>query len=209
MEMNSRQSGGVNEIKNKMRDACAEKIARDKKRGIINRPIRAMVAGIPNVGKSTFINHLAGRNSAKTGNKPGVTKGKQWIMLGNQIQLLDTPGILWPKFNDETVGLHLALVGSMNDEKLDAGELAVSLIRFLNEKYPDVIQNLYSVTKQQILACREKEGLINDEAACLTAIAINRNCYALGARPDMMRAAAMLLEDFRSGRLGRITLENP
>ena len=209
MEMNSRQSGGVNEIKNKMRDACAEKIARDKKKGIINRPIRAMVAGIPNVGKSTFINHLAGRNSAKTGNKPGVTKGKQWIMLGNQIQLLDTPGILWPKFNDETVGLHLALVGSMNDEKLDTGELAVSLIRFLNENYPDVIQNLYSVTKQQILACREKEELINDEAACLTAIAINRNCYALGARPDMMRAAAMLLEDFRSGRLGRITLENP
>jgi ribosome biogenesis GTPase A len=209
MEMNSRQSGGVNEIKNMMRNACAEKIERDKKRGIINRPIRAMVAGIPNVGKSTFINHLAGKSSAKTGNKPGVTKGKQWIMLGNQIQLLDTPGILWPKFDDETVGLHLALVGSMNDENLDSGELAISLIHFLDNAYPDVIGNTYHVTREQIITCKEEENLISEEAACLDAIAINRNCYAQGARPDMMRAAALLLDDFRNGKLGRITLEKP
>ena len=209
MEMNSRQSGGVNEIRNMMRNACAEKIERDKKRGIINRPIRAMVAGIPNVGKSTFINHLAGKSSAKTGNKPGVTKGKQWIMLGNQIQLLDTPGILWPKYDDETVGLHLALVGSMNDENLDSGELAISLIKLLDRNYPDAIENTYHVTREQILNCKEEENLISEEAACLDAIAINRNCYAQGARPDMMRAAALLLDDFRNGKLGRITLEKP
>ncbi len=209
LEQDSRKSSGTGEIKKLMQQACAEKIARDRKRGIINRPIRAMVAGIPNVGKSTFINHLAGKGAAKTGNKPGVTKGKQWIMLGNQIQLLDTPGILWPKFEDEEVGLHLALTGSMNDENLDAGEMAVSLLKILEANYPDAIEKAYGVTKEQALDLQEQEQFINIEAAVLLGIAKNRNLLMQGARPDMDRAASLLLDDFRSGRLGRISLEQP
>ncbi len=108
-------------------EACKEKIERDRKRGIKNRPVRAMVVGIPNVGKSTFINSYAGKACAKTGNKPGVTKGKQWIRLNKSVELLDTPGILWPKFEDQTVGLRLALIGSIKDEILNVDELAVEL----------------------------------------------------------------------------------
>ena len=111
-------------------EACKEKIERDRKRGIMNRPVRAMVVGIPNVGKSTFINSYAGKACAKTGNKPGVTKGKQWIRLNKNVELLDTPGILWPKFEDQTVGLRLALIGSIKDEILNIDELAMlDLIR--------------------------------------------------------------------------------
>ena len=106
-------------INSAVQEACKEKIERDRKRGILNRPVRAMVVGIPNVGKSTFINAYAGRACAKTGNKPGVTKGKQWIRLSKQLELLDTPGILWPKFEDQQVGLHLAMIGSINDEILN------------------------------------------------------------------------------------------
>ena len=111
---------------------------RDRKRGIKNRPVRAMVVGIPNVGKSTFINSYAGKACAKTGNKPGVTKGKQWIRLSKSVELLDTPGILWPKFEDQKVGLRLALIGSIRDEILNTDELAVELIRFLKTQYPGI-----------------------------------------------------------------------
>ena len=118
-------------------EACKEKIEANKKKGI-NRPIRAMVVGIPNVGKSTFINSYAKRSVAKTGNKPGVTKGKQWIKIGKNLELLDTPGILWPKFDDEQIGLNLALVGSMNDNNLDAAELAFQFIKMTRENYPEL-----------------------------------------------------------------------
>lgn len=110
-------------VQSVIQEACKAKIERDRKRGILNRPVRAMVVGIPNVGKSTFINSLAGKAAAKTGNKPGVTKGKQWIRLNKQVELLDTPGILWPKFEDQTVGLRLALIGSIKDEVLQTEEL--------------------------------------------------------------------------------------
>lgn len=110
--------------------ACHEKIERDKKKGIMNRPVRAMVVGIPNVGKSTFINAYAGRACAKTGNKPGVTKGKQWIKLSKTVELLDTPGILWPKFDSEIVGRNLALIGSMNDEVINIEDLAFEAVTF-------------------------------------------------------------------------------
>ena len=119
LKINSKNKQGIKEINNAVQIACKEKIERDKKRGIINRPVRAMVVGIPNVGKSTFINAYAGRAAAKTGNKPGVTKGKQWIKLNKNLELLDTPGILWPKFDDQTIGMHLAFIGSMNDNVLD------------------------------------------------------------------------------------------
>ncbi|MBR4668591.1 MAG: ribosome biogenesis GTPase YlqF [Butyrivibrio sp.] len=208
MEMNSKTGNEASKVKDLVQSACAEKIERDKKRGIVGRPIRAMVAGIPNVGKSTFINKLAGRASAKTGNKPGVTKGKQWISLGKNMQLLDTPGILWPKFEDETVGLHIALIGSLNDENLDTTELACELIKILKESYPNAIIEKYNIDREA-LAELEQEQYATPASAVLSAIAINRKCFKQGAMPDMDRAAALLLDDFRNGRLGRISLERP
>ena len=208
MEMNSKTGNEAGKVKDLVQSACAEKIERDKKRGIVGRPIRAMVAGIPNVGKSTFINKLAGKASAKTGNKPGVTKGKQWISLGKNMQLLDTPGILWPKFEDETIGLHIALIGSLNDENLDTTELACELIKILKESYPNAIFEKYNITDEQINEL-SMEQYVTPLSAVLSAIAINRKCLGQGGKPDMDRAAALLLDDFRNGRLGRISLERP
>ncbi len=208
LEMNSKTGNEASKVRDLVQSACAEKIERDKKRGIVGRPIRAMVAGIPNVGKSTFINKLAGRNSAKTGNKPGVTKGKQWISLGKNMQLLDTPGILWPKFEDQEVGLHLALIGSMNDENLDSVELACDLIKVLNNYYPGVIKEKYNITEEQLAAFLEDQ-YANEFSAVLSAIAENRKLIKQGAVPDIDRASSLLLDDFRNGRLGRLSLERP
>ena len=208
LEMNSKTGNEAGKVKDLILKACADKIEKDRKRGIVGRPIRAMVAGIPNVGKSTFINKLAGKASAKTGNKPGVTKGKQWISLGKNMQLLDTPGILWPKFEDDTVGLHLALIGSMNDENLDTTELACELIKLLEENYAEAIPSKYNITKEQVDEL-EEVPYSTHLSAVLSAIAINRKCFKQGAEPDISRAAAMVLDDFRNGRLGKITLERP
>ena len=208
LEMNSKTGNEAGKVKDLVQNACAEKIERDKKRGIVGRPIRAMVAGIPNVGKSTFINKLAGRNSAKTGNKPGVTKGKQWISLGKNMQLLDTPGILWPKFEDQEVGLHLALIGSMNDENLDSVELACDLIKVLNNYYPGVIKEKYNISKEQLSEFLEDQ-YANEFSAVLSAIAANRKLIKQGAVPDIDRASSLLLDDFRNGRLGKLSLERP
>lgn len=208
MEMNSKTGNEAGKVKDLVQKACAEKIERDKKRGIVGRPIRAMVAGIPNVGKSTFINKLAGKASAKTGNKPGVTKGKQWITLSKSMQLLDTPGILWPKFEDEQVGLRLALIGSMNDENLDIAELACELIKKLEKFYPEAIFEKYGITNEQITEL-EEDQYSTPASRVLSAIAINRKCLLAGGNPDISRAAALLLDDFRNGRLGKISLERP
>lgn len=194
-QVNSQRGTGVKSIQNIVMEACKEKLERDKRRGIKNRPIRAMIAGIPNVGKSTFINSLVGKACTKTGNKPGVTKGKQWIKLNKNIELLDTPGILWPKFEDETVGMHLALIGSVNDEILISEELAVSLITILKEHYEGTLYERYTVTEQA------------KPIDILTQIAKVRNCVKKGAELDIVKAADVLLDDYRSGKLGRITLE--
>ncbi len=132
----SRSKGSMKAVTQMIQEACREKTERDRKRGILNRPVRAMIVGIPNVGKSTFINTYAGKACAKTGNKPGVTKGKQWIRLNKSVELLDTPGILWPKFEDQKVGLHLALIGAIRDEILNIDELALALIELLVKDYP-------------------------------------------------------------------------
>lgn len=191
----SRSGSGMKNILNAIQEACKEKIERDRRRGIKNRPIRAMVAGIPNVGKSTFINTLAGKACAKTGNKPGVTKGKQWIRLNKGVELLDTPGILWPKFEDQEVGIRLAYVGSVKDDLLNLEELALMLIGFLKEKYPGNIHERYGV---------EEEG---KELNILENIAKTRGCLKKGEELDYAKASALLFDDFRAGKLGRITLE--
>ncbi len=208
LEMNSKTGNEAGRVKEIVQKACSEKIERDKKKGIVGRPIRAMVAGIPNVGKSTFINRLAGKASAKTGNKPGVTKGKQWISLGKNMQLLDTPGILWPKFEDEEVGLNLALVGSMNDENLDSVELSCELIKKLKDTYPDVVKEKYNITDEEISEF-QNEPYQTPLSAVLTAIARSRKLLKQGAEPDIDRAASLVLDDFRNGRLGKISLERP
>ncbi len=195
VKVNSRKGGGIKSIHGVIQEACKEKIERDRKRGILNRPVRAMVVGIPNVGKSTFINSLAGKACAKTGNKPGVTKGKQWIRLNKNVELLDTPGILWPKFEDQTVGLHLAFIGSIKDEILNTEELAAELIKLLAEYYPGILQEKYEIEE------------VDDPYQCLNKIAESRHCLLKGNELDTEKAALLLLDDFRNGRLGRLTLE--
>lgn len=195
VKVNSRKGGGIKSIQGVIQDACREKIERDRKRGILNRPVRAMVVGIPNVGKSTFINALAGKACAKTGNKPGVTKGKQWIRLNKQVELLDTPGILWPKFEDQTVGLRLAFIGSIKDEIMNLEELAAELIGFLKRKYPGILADKYGIEETE------------DNYQCLAEVAESRHCLVRGNELDTQKAAGILLDDFRNGKLGRITLE--
>ena len=199
LEINSKTGAGVKSIQGVVQEACKEKIERDRRRGIINRPVRAMVVGIPNVGKSTFINSFAGKACAKTGNKPGVTKGKQWIRLNKSLELLDTPGILWPKFEDQTVGLHLAMIGSMNDEIVHLDELAYDLIKFITAEYAGLLEKRYDI---EITAEQDAYEILRN-------ICISRKCYLKGEELDIMKASAMLVDDFRSGRLGRISLEIP
>ncbi len=195
LEINSRTGMGIKSIQGLVQEVCKEKIERDRKRGIVNRPVRAMVVGIPNVGKSTFINSFAGKACAKTGNKPGVTKGKQWIRLNKGLELLDTPGILWPKFEDQQVGMRLAFIGSMNDEILIPDELACDLIGAIKELYPKALQERYEADPA------------GKPIEILEAVAESRKCYAKGEQLDLGKAAGILIDDFRSGKLGRITLE--
>ena len=195
LKINSKNKQGIKEIKNAVNIACKDKIERNLKRGIKNRPIRAMVVGIPNVGKSTFINAYAGKNCAKTGNKPGVTKGKQWIRLNKNLELLDTPGVLWPKFDDQKIGMHLAFIGSMNDNILDVSELAFQLIKLLENLYPNAIKDRYSI-----------EGDDNI-LQIMYQIAEVRGCKLKGNQPDLDKTSKIVLDDFRSGKLGRITLD--
>lgn len=197
VKVDSRNKGCMKAISSVIAEACKEKTERDRKRGIKNRPVRAMVVGIPNVGKSTFINTYAGRACAKTGNKPGVTKGKQWIRLNKSVELLDTPGILWPKFEDQTVGLKLALIGSIKDEILNIDELALELIAILKEHYSGVLQARYEVEEEKT------------PAEIIRQIAIKRNCIQKGNELDYTKAANLLMDEFRGGKLGKITLEFP
>ncbi len=200
LEVNARSGQGLKAIQGMVREACKEKIERDRKRGIKNRPVRAIVVGIPNVGKSTFINSFAGKACTKTGNKPGVTKGKQWIRLNKELELLDTPGILWPKFESEEVGSKLAMIGSMNDEILQMTELAEVLLSYLLDHYRSQLLERYQIAENgQTLTAAEVMEIISE----------NRKCYKKGQEPDYEKAAALLVDDFRSGRIGRITLEEP
>ena len=197
LKVNARSGAGLKSIQGVVQEACREKIERDRKRGILNRPIRAMVVGIPNVGKSTFINSYAGRACTKTGNKPGVTKGKQWIRLNKNLELLDTPGILWPKFEDQQVGIKLSLIGSIKDEILNLDELALELLKRLYTDYPGILAERYGIEESE------------DGLKMLEAVAKSRNCLLKGQELDYGKAARLLLEEFRNGKIGRITLERP
>lgn len=192
--MNALTGAGISDlfrVMNRMKD----EINRDSVR---KKPLRAMIVGIPNVGKSSLINRLAGKKSAKTGNKPGVTRGKQWINLQDQIQLLDTPGILWPKFEDKDTALKLSFVGSIKDEILDREDLTIELIKFMKNSYPELLVNRYNI-----------DSLEGEPLEIMEAICEKRGFIMSGKRYDYARAARTVIDEFRSGKMGRITLEIP
>ena len=197
VKLDARNGSGMKAINAVIQEACKEKIERDRKRGILNRPVRAMVVGIPNVGKSTFINSYAKKACAKTGNKPGVTKGKQWIKLNKGLELLDTPGILWPKFEDQQVGIRLAISGSINDDILNIAELSLELIKILVSEYPGKLHDRYDIDETM------------KPLDILEAIATKRGCLKKGEQIDIDKAANIVIDEFRAGKLGRISLEKP
>jgi ribosome biogenesis GTPase A len=190
---------GINQLKTALRASVKEKLEREKQKGRIFRPIRTMVVGIPNVGKSSFINKIAGKASAVTGDKPGVTRGKQWIRVNEEIELLDTPGILWPKFDDEKAAMNLAFTGAIKDDVIDTVEVAQALLMKLSEAYP---ANLAARFKFQTL-----EGMTGDQL--LKEAGKRRGCLISGGEIDLERTSAIVLDEFRGGKIGRITLDKP
>ena len=195
LALDSRSASLRKPMQKAIMDATEKKRARDLRRGIKNRPVRAMIAGIPNVGKSTLINSLAGRAAARTGNKPGVTKGKQWIHLRDNIDLLDTPGILWPKFEDQETGIHLAMIGAISDHVLQVEDLSLKVIHFLREAYPGALSDRYAVDEEK------------EDVDILSAIARKRGCLVRGNEIDYRKTADLFLDEFRKGQLGRISIE--
>ncbi|MCD7904206.1 MAG: ribosome biogenesis GTPase YlqF [Clostridiales bacterium] len=193
----SKAGKGIKEIYPACREIMREKIERLKARGRILVPSRVMIAGIPNVGKSTLINRLVGRSLTKTGDKPGVTRSKQWVKIKKDLELLDTPGILWPKFDDEAVGLRLAFTGAINDDILEKNELAVRLTGELVKLYPGCLSSRYWVSEE--LSPHE----------IFENIGKNRGFLTKGGEIDSLRTASVFLDEFRGGKLGRITLEMP
>lgn len=187
----------LNRILPTIKEAVKEKIERKIAKGIVGRPVRAMVVGIPNVGKSSFINRISSRQNAKTGDKPGVTRSRQWIKVSAEFELLDTPGILWPKFEDETVAHHLAFTRAIKDEILDVEELAIKFVEEMSQLKPEVLRNRYKVELQPM-------GLDT-----LYEIGRRRGCVISGGEIDLLRAATIVFDDYRSGKLGRITIELP
>ena len=191
---NARSGKGVKGTQAIVMDACKEKLERDRKRGIKNRPIRAMIAGIPNVGKSTFINSLVGKACTKTGNKPGVTKGKQWIKLNKNIELLDTPGILWPKFSDQEVGYKLAACGAIKADVFHPDDVALFVIEFLKQNYQKDLAKFAQATSEEL------ENMSNPDL-----LLAMTNKY--GMRDDYDKFSLFMLQRLRKGKLGRITFD--
>ena len=199
METDAKTGRGVGQFSAAVRAALKDKLAAWKAKGQVGRPVRAMVVGVPNVGKSTFINKVAKRKSAKAGDRPGVTRGKQWVSVDSGLELLDTPGILWPKFEDETTGLHLAFTGAVKDEVMDTEGLACALLELLRDRYPAALEERYKLT-----------GLEGQQGwELLEQGARKRGMLISGGEADTERMARVLLDEFRGGKLGRFTLETP
>ena len=193
LAINADQGKGINKITPKVKEILAEKIAKQAARGMKPRPVRAMCIGIPNVGKSTLLNRLANKNMAKTGNMPGVTKGQQWLKTGKDLELLDTPGILWPKFEDKEIGKKLALTGAIKDALLHMDDLALYGLEFFNEFYPEQLQERYKLTD---------EDMTLNQVDKLMLITKKR-----GFQEDYERGSVMIVQEIRDGRLGKYTLD--
>ncbi|MFS0782325.1 ribosome biogenesis GTPase YlqF [Bacillus sp. 1P06AnD] len=198
LAINSQEGSGLSQITTVSKTILKEKLDRLKAKGVKPRAIRAMIVGIPNVGKSTFINRLAKKNIAKTGNMPGVTKAQQWIKVGKELELLDTPGILWPKFEDQEIGKRLAVTGAIKDTLLNQQELAIYVLRFLQENYPGTLEERFQLTE-----------IPEDIVELFDAIGKNRGVLAGGGIIDYDKTAELIIRELRSVRLGRITLEMP
>lgn len=198
VETNAKNRQGIDEIFKTARDLMRNRREKLMRVGYVNVPIRLMILGVPNVGKSTLINAMVGSTKAKVGNKPGITKGKQWIRIGDEFEYMDTPGILWPKFEDEMTGYMLALVGSINDDLLDFEELSLKFIERIVQRYPEVLLEKYKLDR-----------LSDDNYTNLINIGKKRGCLIKGGEVDTLKAAKIVIDDFRSGRLGNITLELP
>lgn len=199
LETDAKSGKGVGQFPAAAKNALRDKLAAWEAKGQVGRPVRAMVVGVPNVGKSTFINKVARRKSAKAGDRPGVTRGKQWVSVSGGLELLDTPGILWPKFEDETTGLHLAFTGAVKDEVTDMEALACALLELLRDRYPGALEERYKLTGL--------DGLRGWEI--LEQGARKRGMLVAGGEADTERMAKVLLDEFRGGKLGRFTLETP
>ncbi|MBD5119353.1 MAG: ribosome biogenesis GTPase YlqF [Clostridiales bacterium] len=199
LETDAKSGKGVGQFSAAAKSVLKDKLAAWKAKGQVGRPIRAMVVGVPNVGKSTFINKVAKRKSAKASDRPGVTRGKQWVGVDSGLELLDTPGILWPKFEDEITGLHLAFTGAVKDEITDMEALACALLELLRDRYPKALRERYKLA--------ELDGLQGWEL--LEQGARKRGMLISGGEADTERMAKVLLDEFRGGKLGRFTLEAP
>lgn len=199
LETDAKSGKGVAQFPAVVKAALKDKITAWQAKGQVGRPVRIMVVGIPNVGKSTFINKVAKRKSAKAGDRPGVTRGKQWVGVDRGLELLDTPGILWPKFEDKLTGMHLAFTGAVKDEIMDSEELACNLLELLRDRYPAALSERYKIEVPSELPGWE----------LLERAARKRGMLISGGEADTERMSKVLLDEFRGGKLGRFTLEQP
>lgn len=209
LSMDCRSGKGVNKFIPALKELLKEQIDVWNSKGMVGRPIRIMIVGIPNVGKSSLINRLAGSKRAKVEDRPGVTRGKQWVSIGNEIELLDMPGVLWPKFEDKTVGEHLAFTGAVKDDVMDLEYLACRLLQFLYEKYPESIINRYGVSLDDV---HNDETSLSDCTAgfeILERIGRKRGFLISGGEINTNRAAITVVDEFRGGKLGRLSIETP
>ena len=208
---NDKKKSGVSAFHEMLKKIMEERAAAQRKRGRINVPTRAMIVGIPNVGKSTFINMLAGRASTTTADRPGVTRGRQWIKVGTSIDLMDTPGVLWPKFEDQEVGRKLAVTGAVSDNVVDKIELAEHLIHMLMERYPQALATRYNIADSINNEKPPAHATYTPQALrqILAAIGEKRGFKLKGGTVDIERAAIILLDELRGGKLGPISLESP
>lgn len=198
--MDSQSGKGLKNLDKAIDIALAEKFEREAQKGMNRRSIKMMVVGIPNVGKSSFINRLSGRAAAKVGDRPGITTAKQWIKVAGRYEILDTPGILWPKFEDPEVGKRIAFTGGIKDEIMDIEELAFYLVGFLRENYPEMIKERFKISEEDAPA---------DDFEYLELIGKKRGCIVSGGNIDTLRTANLILDEFRAAKIGRITLELP
>ena len=206
--VDSNTGKGVNEVIKQTQTVMEEELKRLAEKGRIGRKIRVMIVGIPNVGKSSFINRIAKKNSAEVGNKPGVTKQKQWIRINEQIELMDTPGVLWPKFENENVALNLSFTGTIKDDLLEITEIAYCLIKFLLENYKNNLLERYSLNEQIVNDILEQDQEENQNIyEIMQLIGKRRGAIISGGNIDDEKTSKIILEDFRSGKLGKITLE--
>ena len=207
LETDAKTGAGVSQFSRVVQEVLKDQIARWQEKGLVGRPVRAMVVGVPNVGKSTFINKVARKKSAKASDRPGVTRGKQWVTVDRGLELLDTPGILWPKFEDVETGMRLALTGAVKDDIMDVETLGCHLMAFLGTQYPNVLAESYRL--KEVLAREAEENEVAYGYRLLEACAQKRGMRISGGEFDTERMARVLLDEYRGGKLGRFTLELP